>query len=97
MDALWELERANPRFRFIPTLVRTDKNYQGWKGETGHINQEMLFPKVGILRGPIFYIVGPPTMVAATRRTLSEAGVDEDDIRTKSFPAIENRERARRG
>jgi ferredoxin-NADP reductase len=86
LDALWELEHANPRFRFIPTLTRTDKNYRGWKGETGHINQEMLFTKVGILQGPIFYIAGPPTMVAATRQTLSEAGVDEDDIRTEEFP-----------
>jgi ferredoxin-NADP reductase len=86
LDALWELERANPRFRFILTLTRTDKNYPGWKGETGHINQEMLLKKVGILRGPIFYIAGPPTMVAATGRTLSGVGVDEDDIRTEEFP-----------
>jgi len=77
MDALWELERANPRFRFIPTLTRTDKNYRGWKGETGHINQEMLFTKVGVLRGPIFYIAGPSLMVAATRQTLSGAGEEE--------------------
>lgn len=54
MDALWGLERANPRFRFIPTPTRTDKNYRGWKGETGHISSEMLLTKVGILRGPIF-------------------------------------------
>jgi ferredoxin-NADP reductase len=40
---------------------------------------------VGILRGPIYYIAGPPAMVAATRRTLSEVGVDEDDIRTEEF------------
>jgi len=85
MDPLWKLERANPRFRFVPTLTRTDKNYRGWKGETGHINSEMLVTQVGIVRGPIYYIAGPPTMVAATRRTLSEAGVDEDDIRTEEF------------
>jgi ferredoxin-NADP reductase len=85
MDPLWKLERANPRFRFVPTLTRTDKNYRGWKGETGHINSEMLVPQVGIVRGPIYYIAGPPTMVAATRRTLCEVGVDEDDIRTEEF------------
>jgi hypothetical protein len=28
------LERDHPRFRFVPTLTRTDKNYRGWKGET---------------------------------------------------------------
>jgi ferredoxin-NADP reductase len=85
MNALWKLERANPRFRFVPTLTRTDKNYRGWKGETGHISSEMLVTQIGILRGPIYYIAGPPTMVAATRRTLSEVGVDEDDIRTEEF------------
>jgi ferredoxin-NADP reductase len=85
MNPLWQLERANPRFRFVPTLTRWDKNYRGWKGETGHISAEMLVTQVGIVRGPIYYIAGPPTMVAATRRTLSEAGVDEDDVRTEEF------------
>jgi len=45
----------------------------------------MLVTQVGIVRGPIYYIAGPPTMVAATRRTLCEVGVDEDDIRTEEF------------
>jgi ferredoxin-NADP reductase len=45
----------------------------------------MLLTHVGVLRGPIYYIAGPPTMVAAARRMLSEATVDEDDIRTEEF------------
>jgi ferredoxin-NADP reductase len=85
MDALWALEGRNPRFRFVPILTRMVKNYRGWKGETGHLSPEMLLTHLGILRGPIFYIAGPPTMVAATRRTLGEVGVDEDDIRTEEF------------
>ena len=36
------------------------------------------------LQGPIYYLAGPPAMVAAMRRTPIEAGVDEDDIRTFS-------------
>jgi len=85
MNALWKLERANPRFRFIPTFTRMDKNYRGWKGETGHISSEMLVTQIGILRGPIYYIAGPPMMVDSARRTLNEVGVDEDDIRTEEF------------
>src|SRR6202043_684185 len=42
IDELWELEHANPRFLFVPILTRTDKNYRGWKGETGHFSSEML-------------------------------------------------------
>jgi ferredoxin-NADP reductase len=84
IDAIWALERDNPRFRFVPTLTRAVNN-NGWKGKTGRIGLEMLVAHVGILRGPIYYVAGPPTMVAATRGTLSEAGVDEDDIRTEEF------------
>src|SRR6202140_1784170 len=85
IDALWKLERENPRFRFVPTLTRSGDNGAGWKGKTGPISSEMIFTQLGILRGPIYYIAGPPTMVAATRQTLGQLGVDEDDIRTEEF------------
>ena len=85
IDELWKLERANPRFRFVPTLTRVANNNGAWRGKTGYISSEMLFTQIGILRGPIYYVAGPPTMVAATRRTLAEVGVDEDDIRTEEF------------
>ena len=85
INALWKLEGTNPRFRFVPTLTRMAIHNGGWKGKTGHISAEMLLTQIGILRGPIYYIAGPPTMVVATRRTLAEVGVDEDDIRTEEF------------
>jgi ferredoxin-NADP reductase len=37
------------------------------------------------VHGPIYYIAGPPAMVAALRTMLGTAGVDEDDIRTEEF------------
>jgi len=85
IDALWKLERANPRFRFVPTLTRMSNNNGAWKGRTGHISSEMLLTQLGVVRGPIYYLAGPPTMVAAARRTLVEVGVDEDDIRSEEF------------
>jgi len=85
IDELWKLERANPRFRFVPTLTRVANNNGAWRGKTGYISSEMLLTQIRILRGPIYYVAGPPTMVAATRRTLAEVGVDEDDIRTEEF------------
>jgi ferredoxin-NADP reductase len=45
----------------------------------------MISAHLGMLRGPIYYLAGPPMMVAAARQTLSECGVDEDDIRTEEF------------
>ena len=35
---------------------------------------------------PIYYIAGPAAMVTAMRKTLNEAGVDIDNIRTEEFP-----------
>jgi len=37
------------------------------------------------LQGPIYYIAGPPRMVAAMREMLPAAGVDKDDIRSEEF------------
>src|SRR5438270_7740335 len=85
IDALRGLERVNPRFSFIPTFTRLNADRGEWKGETGHITPEMLHRRVGKLQGPIFYIAGPLSMVAAARHTLVEAGVDQDDIRTEEF------------
>lgn len=85
IDDLWQLERDNPRFRFIPTLTRQTAPALSWKGKTGHFSSEMLLAHVGQMRGPIYYIAGPPDMVAATIQTLSNAGVNEDDIRTEEF------------
>ena len=45
----------------------------------------MLVTHVGVVRGPIYYIAGPPAMVAGARQTLGEVGVDEDDIRREEF------------
>ena len=37
------------------------------------------------LPAPIFYICGPPGMVEAMRTMLTEAGYDEDDVRSEEF------------
>jgi ferredoxin-NADP reductase len=45
----------------------------------------MLLKFIDDLTLPIFYIDGPAPMVKAMRDMLSEAGVDEDNIRTEEF------------
>jgi ferredoxin-NADP reductase len=36
-------------------------------------------------RGPIYYVAGPPAMVAGIKKMLVGAGVDEDEIRAEDF------------
>jgi ferredoxin-NADP reductase len=85
MAVLQELEKENPNFKFIPSMSEMNKSAQAWNGETGFINREMLVRHLPNLQGPIYYIAGPPAMVAAMRQMLSAAGVDEDDVRTEEF------------
>ena len=85
LNTLQTLEKTNPNFRLICTMTEMSKSKKEWKGETVLIDKEMLSRYLGVLQGPIYYIAGPPTMVAAMRQTLVSAGVDEDDIRTEDF------------
>jgi ferredoxin-NADP reductase len=85
LDLLSEATERNPNFHLIATMTEMDKSHREWKGETGLIIKGMLTKHLPSLQGPIFYLAGPPAMVAAMRRMLIEAGVDEDDIRTEEF------------
>jgi ferredoxin-NADP reductase len=40
---------------------------------------------VRTLQGPIYYVAGPPPMVAGMREMLVGSGVNEDDVRTEGI------------
>jgi ferredoxin-NADP reductase len=92
LDELRDLARENPNFTFIPTMTQMRGSHLPWKGETGYITHELIVKHLQRngssgqeLSGPIYYIAGPPAMVAGLRTMLNKAGVDEDDIRTEEF------------
>ncbi len=85
LDELSETAKENPNFHLVPTMTEMDKSHREWKGETGFIDKDMLARYLQTLQGPIYYLAGPPSMVAAMRRVLTDAGADEDDIRTEEF------------
>ena len=85
LDTLQILETTNPNFRLICTMTEMSKSKKEWKGETVLIDKEMLSRHLAALQGPIYYIAGPPAMVADMQKTLVKAGVEEDDIRAEEF------------
>lgn len=82
---LEDLAKSNANFIFIPSMSEMEKSKLEWQGERGFINREMLIKYLSDLRGPIYYIAGPPAMVAAMREMLISAGAEEDDVRTEEF------------
>ena len=85
LDDLSAAHAANPNYTFVGTMAEMEKSSREWHGETGFINKAMLLKFIDDLTLPIFYIDGPAPMVKAMRDMLSEAGVDEDNIRTEEF------------
>jgi len=85
VDDLTAAQKANPNFTLVGTMTGMDKSAEAWTGETGYITKAMLVKTVADLTLPIFYLSGPRAMVAALRKSLDEAGLKDDKIRTEEF------------
>jgi ferredoxin-NADP reductase len=85
LGELRQLQKENPNFTLVATMTQPQKSQQAWQGLTGHIDKRMLQDSIGNLATPIYYIAGPPGMVAALHATLNDAGVSDDDIRAEEF------------
>ncbi|MBO0861560.1 MAG: FAD-dependent oxidoreductase [Chloracidobacterium sp.] len=85
LEELQELEEENPNYNFIGTMTEMAGSNRVWRGETGFINQEMLTKSIGDLAAPIYYVAGPPAMVAVMQEMLIGAGVDNDNVRAEEF------------
>ena len=82
---LQQLEAKNPKFKLVATMTGMQASHLAWDGQTGLVTGELVGSVVGDLSAPIFYVAGPPGMVEAMRRTLNDAGIDDDDIRSEEF------------
>ncbi|HZP12708.1 MAG TPA: FAD-dependent oxidoreductase [Nevskiaceae bacterium] len=85
LPELSELEKRNGHFRLFATMTQMHNAHRGWTGPTGRITWASINAIAGQLSMPIYYVVGPPAMVAATREMLNAAGVNDDDIRSEDF------------
>jgi ferredoxin-NADP reductase len=84
---LQELDRTqqtNHSFALIATMTGVEK-FASPPSETGHIDKAMLTKFLGNLAKPIYYISGPPKMVSAMQKTLSNAGVKTSNIHAEEF------------
>ncbi len=89
LEELTGVEKDNRRFKLLATITDAEKSQRAWQGPRGYIDQKMLVDVLGSLTGPIYYLAGPPGMVAAMRQMLAGAGVSDDDIRTEEFAGYE--------
>jgi len=85
LSELQKLELENKQFRMLATMTQMGKSNRPWQGETRMIDEKLVRQIGGELPSPIFYLAGPPAMVAAIQSTLNRAGIDDDDVRVEEF------------
>ena len=85
LGELQELERQNGNFRLVATMTEMSKSARKWGGQTGFVDADLIKRAAGRLTAPIYYVVGPPAMVAAMQEMLRGTGVADDDIRSEEF------------
>lgn len=85
LEELQQMERSNPNYRLIATMVEPDKSSQSWAGETGFVRRDMLQRHLPDLKRPIYYCAGPPAMTMAMQAMLEDAGVPGDAMRSEEF------------
>lgn len=85
LQELQALEKEAPNYKFIGTMTEMQKSKQPWQGEQGFLNKAMLDKYLQGAPSPIYYIAGPPAMVAGLHKMLQEAGIDDDDVRIEEF------------
>jgi len=85
LGELQDMSRKHPAFSLVATMTEPEKSKLPWEGEKGFIDAAMLKRHLATLQGPIYYVAGPPAMVAAMRQLLVNEGVDEDDVRAEDF------------
>ena len=85
LDELIKLQTENRNFRLVTTMTNAADSRLPWKGETGFVDKQMLSKYLGELAGHIYYIAGPPAMVYAMTKLLSDAGLKAAEIRSEEF------------
>lgn len=85
LEQLTELANQNHNFRFVPTMTEPEKSAKTWNGETGYIDRTMIEKYVIDIQTAIYYLSGPEAMVAAMRKVLASANINDDNIKTEEF------------
>ena len=85
LDELTQACAEDPDCTLVATMSQAEQSAQDWQGERGYVDQAMLERHLIDLTSPVYYLDGPPELVAAMKTMLVDAGVAEDQLRTEEF------------
>ena len=72
----------------IRTIYTVTERTEGWTGNTGYINKEMISKEIPDFGTRTFYISGPHGMVESYHSMLRGMGISQKNIKTDYFPGF---------
>jgi ferredoxin-NADP reductase len=85
LDELTRTAEKYETFTLIPTMTDIKPLETPWAGETGLISADLLKRHIDDVTQPIYYLSGPPALVASMRNLLSDLGVLDENIHAEDF------------
>lgn len=85
LDELTQACASSANCTLVATMTQADQSSVPWSGEQGYVDQAMLARHLDDLKTPLYYLDGPPGLVAAMKKMLSQAGVADEQVRTEEF------------
>jgi ferredoxin-NADP reductase len=82
---LQELAARDPNLKLVATMTEMEKSARSWEGERALLDAAFLARHLERGAAPVYYVAGPPGLVAAMGTLLKGAGVPEADIRADEF------------
>lgn len=73
------------RFTYLPTMTQAEASRQPWTGERRRVDGAFLHECLGDIAAPLYYVAGPPGLVAGVVRTVTEAGAERGRVRAEEF------------
>lgn len=85
LDELSDLETKNSHYHCIVTMTEMEKSTKEWTGETGYIDAALLQKYLSDPTAAVYYLAGPPAMVAAMHKLTETVGADPDRVKIEEF------------
>jgi len=79
------IAEEHTKFKYVPTMTDADKSHQPWSGLRRSVDAHFLREHIGDIMTPMFYIAGPPGMVAGIAKAVIAAGTDQAHVRSEKF------------
>ena len=82
---LSDIAKENPYIKIIYTVSHPEESDKPWNGEIGRVSEDLIKKYVPSFLNPLYYIVGPPKMVAAIEEVVKNMGVRNEKIFIENF------------